>query len=369
MELSEVERYAVASLFTLALHSTGFDGGNNTADAWGYAALLPAALLPACCLPAPCSVRAMNNTTVPPPCSFLLCCSEPQRVERDPRLLPYVSEAELDGWWGYDAVAPGGLLDRVFRELRVGGVGAGVAKAVGAGALGSWLGRASATSRTARPGQRTAGQRWASAAHPLPSLPCCHAALNALALPAPPPHLPQLPASKWKGLKLLPTAAPSAGAEEFRQMVRLVLLQSGAFLRWQQSVRPVLLLACVPVEPALAALWHPAACLQVRGLIAMLDPQLAAALPPLLPRRISSRQGMVGDSGASTTPAAAAGAAAAASPASPGSAERRAAAGSLFDGLCNSDSDDDSDEDWKADMERERKLQVGGWVLVLVKVG
>lgn len=50
-----------------------------------------------------------------------------------------------------------------------------------------------------------------------------------------------------------------------------------------------------------------------------------------------------------------------ASPASPGSAEKRAAASSLFEGLCTSDSDDDSDEDWRADLEREAKLQVGGW--------
>lgn len=38
MELSDVERYAVASLFTLALHSTAYDAGNSGGggeDAWG----------------------------------------------------------------------------------------------------------------------------------------------------------------------------------------------------------------------------------------------------------------------------------------------------------------------------------------------
>lgn len=69
----------------------------------------------------------------------------------------------------------------------------------------------------------------------------------------------------------------------------------------------------------------------------MLDPELAAALPPLLPRRTSSR----------------------AEAASPGSAERarRAVRDDLFEGLLDSDSD--SDEDWRADLERARKLQVG----------
>lgn len=37
MELSELERYAVASLFTLALHASQYDGGNATAEAWGCA--------------------------------------------------------------------------------------------------------------------------------------------------------------------------------------------------------------------------------------------------------------------------------------------------------------------------------------------
>lgn len=116
---------------------------------------------------------------------------------------------------------------------------------------------------------------------------------------------------------------------------------------------------------------------QVRGLIDMLDPELAAALPPLLPRRTPSRLGSrissgtingsaeehqqqqregggIGGGGeAPHVPA---------SPASPGSAEKRAAASSLFEGLCTSDSDDDSDEDWRADLEREAKLQVGGWM-------
>ena len=35
MELSDEERYAVASLFTLALHATQYDGGNVTDEAWG----------------------------------------------------------------------------------------------------------------------------------------------------------------------------------------------------------------------------------------------------------------------------------------------------------------------------------------------
>ena len=82
-------------------------------------------------------------------------------------------------------VAPGGLLDRVFREM-----GVGLKK------------------------------------------PCLHMAAAAAAVPrclfAPHTHCDwtswcgclQLPATKWKGLKLLPTAAPSASDETFRQMVR-----------------------------------------------------------------------------------------------------------------------------------------------------
>jgi hypothetical protein len=31
-----------------------------------------------------------------------------------------LTEAELDAWWGYDLTAPGGLLDRIYRELQVG---------------------------------------------------------------------------------------------------------------------------------------------------------------------------------------------------------------------------------------------------------
>lgn len=102
----------------------------------------------------------------------------------------------------------------------------------------------------------------------------------------------------------------------------------------------------------------------------MLDPELAAALPPLLPRRTPSRLGSrtgsgVDDSAEQQQPGQENGSgsglpgAAAQQPASPGSAEKRAAVGSLFEGLCTSDSDDDSDEDWRADLEREAKLQVG----------
>lgn len=40
MELSDEERYAVASLFTLALHASQYDNGNchASADPWGCAA-------------------------------------------------------------------------------------------------------------------------------------------------------------------------------------------------------------------------------------------------------------------------------------------------------------------------------------------
>jgi hypothetical protein len=110
--------------------------------------------------------------------------------------------------------------------------------------------------------------------------------------------------TKWKGLKLLPAAAPSASDDLFRQMCR--------------------------------------------GLIGMLDPQLAAALPPLRPRRGGSRRG---SGGAGAAP-------------EPSSPLRRAVHDDLFVGLINSDSEDD--EDWQADLEREQKLQVGalvgGWV-------
>ncbi len=53
-------------------------------------------------------------------CPSLSQCREPAAVERDPALVGELSEAELEAWWGYDLVAPGGLLDRIFRELQVG---------------------------------------------------------------------------------------------------------------------------------------------------------------------------------------------------------------------------------------------------------
>ena len=196
----------------------------------------------------------------------------------------------------------------------------------------------------------------------------------------------QLPATKWKGLKLLPTAAPSASDETFRQMVGAAWAPADACgcaaVKACHSHQPALWTSLPPCKPALCCCdrWLPTFCLlpcahsrapQVRGLIDMLDPELAAALPPLLPRRTPSRLGS--HSGSSAMNASAeeqqqqqeggSGSGVpdvAASPASPGSAEKRAAASSLFEGLCTSDSDDDSDEDWRADLEREAKLQVGG---------
>lgn len=42
------------------------------------------------------------------PCKQLLhrppACSEPPAVERDPRQIGALSEAELEAWWGYDLV-------------------------------------------------------------------------------------------------------------------------------------------------------------------------------------------------------------------------------------------------------------------------
>ncbi len=35
MELNDEEKYALASLFTLALHASQYDGGNQTEEAWG----------------------------------------------------------------------------------------------------------------------------------------------------------------------------------------------------------------------------------------------------------------------------------------------------------------------------------------------
>jgi hypothetical protein len=130
---------------------------------------------------------------------------------------------------------------------------------------------------------------------------CCQSRSRVGHLPGCRRRLPQQVApTKWKGLKLLPAAAPSASGDLFRQMCR--------------------------------------------GLIGMLDPQLAAALPPLLPRRGGSRRGSAG-----------------AGPAlEPSSPLRRAVHDDLFVGLINSDSEDD--EDWQADLEREKKLQVGAGV-------
>lgn len=58
------------------------------------------------------------STSACPPANA--CCREPPAVERDPRLIAELGESELDAWWGYDLVAPNGLLDRIFRELQVG---------------------------------------------------------------------------------------------------------------------------------------------------------------------------------------------------------------------------------------------------------
>ena len=76
---------------------------------------------------------------------------------------------------------------------------------------------------------------------------------------------------------------------------------------------------------------------QVRGLIAMLDAELAAALPPLLPRRDSTRS-RPGSGGFVVVGGAAAGGGAAAagplgSPHSPAEAQRRAVRDDLFAGL------------------------------------
>jgi hypothetical protein len=71
----------------------------------------------------------------------------------------------------------------------------------------------------------------------------------------------------------------------------------------------------------------------------MLDPALAAQLPPLVLRAAVSRLARPDDS--------------------PGTPQRRAVRDDLFAGLINSDSEDEEgDEDWAADLEREKKLQV-----------
>eukprot|EP00887_Chlorella_sp_A99_P007485 scaffold2.g7485.t1 len=107
MELEEEESYAVAALFTLALHATQHERGNDTDQAWG----------------------------------------EPPDLEADPAVLQRLDAAGLEAFWGYDCVAhPGasaggmaaacglpaagpalscrlararGLLERVYRTLRL----------------------------------------------------------------------------------------------------------------------------------------------------------------------------------------------------------------------------------------------------------
>jgi hypothetical protein len=41
-------------------------------------------------------------------------------VEHDFHAIAHATEAELLAFWGYDVVAPGGLLDRIYREMQVG---------------------------------------------------------------------------------------------------------------------------------------------------------------------------------------------------------------------------------------------------------
>lgn len=91
-------------------------------------------------------------------------------------------------------VAPGGLLDRVFREM-----GVRVALLLCSICLAQLPWHTFVVCLAFRPHAAS----------------CSKAHVN---LPAPP--VLQLPATKWKGLKLLPTAAPSASDETFRQMVR-----------------------------------------------------------------------------------------------------------------------------------------------------
>ncbi|EFN52139.1 hypothetical protein CHLNCDRAFT_139271 [Chlorella variabilis] len=173
--------------------------------------------------------------------------TEPPAVERDPRAIANVTEAELEAWWGYDLSVSGGLADRIYRELQV--------------------------------------------QLPVQFDDCTPAAADCELPPL------QVAPTKWKGLKLLPTAAPSAGDDYFKQMVR--------------------------------------------GLIDMLDADLAASLPPLVLHRSASRLARPGGDD---------------SPASP---QRRAVPDHLFHGLIDSDSEDEGrdDEDWAADLAREKKLQ------------
>lgn len=178
---------------------------------------------------------------------YKAACREPPAVERDPRAIANVTEAELEAWWGYDLSVSGGLADRIYRELQV--------------------------------------------QLPVQFDDCTPAAADCELPPL------QVAPTKWKGLKLLPTAAPSAGDDYFKQMVR--------------------------------------------GLIDMLDADLAASLPPLVLHRSASRLARPGGDD---------------SPASP---QRRAVPDHLFHGLIDSDSEDEGrdDEDWAADLAREKKLQ------------
>lgn len=107
-------------------------------------------------------------------------------------------------------VAPGGLLDRVFREMQVW---------YWVATLGRLLLRC-----TCLPTKRCC--RWADGWRCSPGIhACCSETL-----------MLQLPASKWKGLKLLPTAAPSASDETFRQMVRPGCLPTHALATGHQPL-------------------------------------------------------------------------------------------------------------------------------------
>ena len=137
----------------------------------------------------------------------------------------------------------------------------------------------------------------------------------------------QLPHTKWRGLQALPTVAPSAAGDDFWTMLR--------------------------------------------SLTEVLDPELAAALPPLRPpararRRRRQQQGEAGQGQGPVgqqegwQPSSGGGAGGDGSggitsaPTSPVHTRGELPGDQLFDGLLN---DESEDEEWQADLERERQVQ------------
>lgn len=111
MELEDEESYAAAALFTLALHSSQHDRGNETELAWGCVwpeqqhglplmlLLLRVAVCPSATKATQAiAAAAMSGRSTCPSLSLSLC-REPPDLEVDPSVLEHLDAAGLEAYW------------------------------------------------------------------------------------------------------------------------------------------------------------------------------------------------------------------------------------------------------------------------------